>query len=269
MNHLVYRAMSRQELLPAGRCTTLRPTRARPEVAKKSPRRPTTALDQATLLSTVDQSRLAPNLLARLSASTRSEVLRLGRRREYRTGDLLFRQGDSHDGIFLIESGVVKSFYVSEDGKALTLGYWTAGHYVGAPQMFGGGEHAWTSIAAAPTVCLWLPGAELRKLCERCNDLTLALIDVLVHKTQCYCAVLQLLATHSMRVRLARLLVMLSAANHERTVRLSHGELASMIGSTRQWVSLCLAHLQEEGLVTGSRAGAFKVADPSALLKVR
>ena len=64
---------------------------------------------------------------------------------------LQFRQGAPHDGIHLIESGLIKSFYVSEDGRELTLGFWTAGHYVGAPQMFGGGQHAWTSQAAAPT----------------------------------------------------------------------------------------------------------------------
>lgn len=231
---------------------------------------PAPPLQQATLLSPAsDKAAVAPDLLARLQPATLAAVLALGRRRDYRAGDLLFRQGDAHDGIFLIENGLVKSYYVSEDGRELTLGFWTKGHYIGAPQVFGGDQHAWTSVAVAPTRCLALPGAELRQLSSRHADLALGLIDALVHKSQCYCALLQLLATHSMRVRLARLLAMLAARDAGAIRGLSHGELASMIGSTRQWVSLSLARFQDEGMLARRPDGGYQVTDPAALQAVR
>lgn len=226
------------------------------------------ALRQTTLLSPPPgQAGSAPNLWQQLLPATRSSVLALARLRDYRVGDLLFQQGDAHNGIHLIEAGLIKSFYVSEEGRELTLGFWTAGHYVGAPQMFGGGEHAWSSVAAAPTRCLWLPGPELRKLSREHSDLALALIDALVHKSQCYCALLQLLATHSMRVRLARLLAMLAAREADRpaVIGLSHGELASMIGSTRQWVSQSLSRFESEGLLDRRADGTYSVRDERAL----
>lgn len=236
----------------------------------RSPARPALLkLQQTTLLSPLpERSATAPDLLAHLQPDTRAAVVRLGRRRDYQPGDLLFRQGDAHDGIYLIETGLVKSLYVSEDARELTLGYWTAGHYVGAPQMFGGGQHAWTSLAMAPTQCLWLPGPELRLLSERHADLALGLIDALVHKSQCYCALLQLLATHSMRVRLARLLAMLAATNGGAVVGLSHSELASMIGSTRQWVSLSLSRFEAQDLVRRRSDGTYSVPDASRLTAV-
>ena len=225
---------------------------------------------QTILLSpSPDKASVGPNVLARLRPETRDAVLAIGRRREYGAGEVLFHQGDPHDGIFLIESGLVKSFYVSEDGREITLGFWTEGHYVGAPQMFGGGEHAWTSIVIARTRCIWLPGEELRALGARHNDLALALIDALVHKSECYCAVLQLLATHSMRARLARLLSMLAARGDGSLVRLSHHELACMIGSTRQWVSLSMARLNEEGILARRACGGYEVLDREALDAVR
>jgi len=231
---------------------------------------PVLLLQQTTLLSPAsDAACVAPNLLTRLQPATLAAVLALGRRRDYRTGDLLFRQGDAHDGIYLIEAGLVKSYYVSEDGRELTLGFWTRGHYVGAPQIFGGGQHAWTSVAAARTQCLELPGSELRELSSRHADLALGLIDALVHKTQCYCALLQLLATHSMRVRLARLLAMLAARENGEVRGLSHGELASMIGSTRQWVSLTLARFQDEGIIARHPGGGYQVLDRAALDAMR
>ncbi len=227
-------------------------------------------LRHTTLLSPApDTAAAAPNLLAHLQPATVAAVLALGRRRDYRIGELLFRQGDSHDGIFLIESGLVKSYYISEEARELTLGYWTQGHYVGAPQIFGGGRHAWTSVAVARTRCLELPGPELRALSAHHADLALGLIDALVHKTQCYCALLQLLATHSMRGRLARLLAMLAARENGAVRGLSHGELASMIGSTRQWASLTLARFQEEGIIARGPEGCYQVLDHAALSAMR
>jgi CRP-like cAMP-binding protein len=160
---------------------------------------------------------------------------------------------------------LVRSFYVSQDGRELTLGFWTAGHYVGAPQMFGGGQHAWASVAAAATSCLWLPGKSLRELAGQRVDLALTLMDALVHKSQCYCDLLQLLATQSMRVRLARLLNMLAAREDGADIRLSHTQLASMIGSTRQWVSLTLARFEACGLIVKKAHGAIKVLAPEQL----
>lgn len=225
---------------------------------------------QATLLSTGEVAAAQPpNLLQRLSGPARLAVLEMGRRRDYVAGDLLFRQGDHHDGVFLIEEGLVRSFFVSEDGRELTLGFWTAGHYVGAPQMFGGGRHAWTSVAVRSSRCLWLPGSQLRSLAQLWPELALALIDVLVHKSQCYCALLQLLATQSMRVRLARLLAMLAASEVGSCTTLSHGEMARMIGSTRQWVSITLARFSRDGLIVKAPGGGIKVIEPKQLAQLR
>jgi CRP-like cAMP-binding protein len=223
---------------------------------------------QTTLLSPESGS-VAPDLLGHLQPGTLEAVQAIGQHRDYRTGEVLFRQGDPHAGIFLIENGTVKSFYVSEDGRDLTLGFWTQGHYVGAPQVFGGGQHAWSSIAVTPSRCLALPGPALRDLSRSHPDLALALIDALVHKSRCYCALLQLLATHSMRARLARLLTMLAARDQGIVRGLSHAELAGMIGSTRQWVSLTLARFEDEGVVSRRPEGFYVVLDDAALSAVR
>lgn len=230
------------------------------------------ALRQTTLLvPPAERAGSPPNLWQQLLPATRASVMALGRLRECRVGDMLFHQGDAHNGIYFIEAGLIKSFYVSEDGRELTLGFWTAGHYVGAPQMFGDGQHAWTSVAAAQTRCIWLSGPELRELSREHSDLALALIDALVHKSRCYCALLQLLATHSMRARLARLLAMLAAREADRpaVIGLSHGELAGMIGSTRQWVSQSLARFDAEGLLDRLADGTYSVLDEQALRAVR
>jgi CRP-like cAMP-binding protein len=80
---------------------------------------------------------------------------------------------------------------------------------------------------------------------------------------------LQLLATQSMRVRLARLLTMLAARQDGADVNLSHSELARMIGSTRQWVSLTLARFEAEGFIAKQADGSVKVLAPERLATLR
>jgi CRP-like cAMP-binding protein len=229
-----------------------------------------TSPGQTTLLAqTVERRATAPYLLEQLLPSTREAVMALARRVAFGPGEVLFQQGDPHTGIFLIEEGIVRSFYCSEDGRELTLGFWSNGHYVGAPHMFGGGQHAWTSEARAPTKCLYLPAAGLQKLSRQHVDLANALLDALVHKSECYCALLQLLATHSMKVRLARLLLMLGMQEDTVTTVFTHRELAGMIGSTRQWVSQTLVMFESMGLIQKYPDGTLRVLHPGQLSALR
>jgi len=223
----------------------------------------------ALLLSDRALDSEVPDLLARLPESICAQVRALGRARAYRAGETLFEQGQPHDGLVVIESGLVRSYYTSEDARELTLGYWSAGHFVGAPQVYGGGRHVWTSVAEQDTQGLWLPGGELRELASRTAILAVALCDALVHKSQCYCALLQLLATHSMRVRLARLLSMLAARSSGPVIELSHSQLASIIGSTRQWVSQTLTQFGAAGLVSRRSDGTLLIKEPRRLALLR
>lgn len=223
---------------------------------------------QATTLAPQDAFAVPPDLLSHLAPVTRSAVRAIGRQRDYRAGQAMFQQGDVHDGIFLISGGLVRSYYVSEEGRELTLGFWSAGHYVGAPQVFGGGRHAWTSVAVKATQALWLPGRELRPLAQSHSDLAMALMDAMVQKSQCYCGLLQLMATHSMRVRLARLLNLLDEQGDSEPLALSHSQLASMVGSTRQWVSLSLARFESQGLVERLGSGTLRVLRADLLAQV-
>mgnify|MGYP001545346117 FL=1 len=92
-------------------------------------------------------------------------------------GESIFMQGDVHSGIFLIENGRVRTFYAGPSGKEITLAYWTPGHFVGGPDVFGGGVHIWSATAMEKTRLAYLPGAKLRHLAETVPKVALALID--------------------------------------------------------------------------------------------
>ena len=53
----------------------------------------------------------------------------------------IFSQGEQHDGIYVIESGDVRTYYLGPMGRELTLAYWTPGHFVGGPEIFAWPTH--------------------------------------------------------------------------------------------------------------------------------
>lgn len=204
------------------------------------------------------------NILSHLTDQDRTRLLDLGQRCDYAPGDHFFHQGEPHTGIHLIEYGRVRSYYTSQAGREITLGYWTADHFLGAPQIFGGGFHMWSSVAVEPSQGVWLPGRELKALAYQIPGLAIGLIEGLVHKGKCYAALLQLVGTRPMCKRLAHLLLTLAGDHGEqnggRTAldrRFTHEELANMIGATRQWVSLTLERFEKASLV--ARDGAYIV----------
>jgi Cyclic nucleotide-binding domain len=75
-----------------------------------------------------------PPLLAGLSQSEREHVLAHGRKRVFYRGQTLFNQGAKHDGIYLIESGRIRVFYMAPSQREITLAYWLPGNFVGGPE---------------------------------------------------------------------------------------------------------------------------------------
>ena len=215
--------------------------------------------------------RRIPGLLDGLDREERERVLAIGEHQMFEVDQPLFRQGEPHRGIFLIESGRVRSFYVAPTGREVTLAYWFPGNFVGAPEIFGGAPYMWGSSAAQRSTTIFLPGSELRRLALSSATIAVALLDALTFKARCYSAMAQMLGTRSATERLESLLVFLATVYGLRedksivvAASFTHAELANLIGSTRQWVTVQLARLQERGVVRYNR-GLIIICDPAAL----
>jgi CRP/FNR family transcriptional regulator, cyclic AMP receptor protein len=171
-------------------------------------------------------------------------------------GGSVFFQGDEHKGIWLIEEGKVRTFYAAPSGRQITLAYWTAGHFVGGPEIFGGGEHIWSADVTQDCRLLYLPSGVLRKLIETQPSFALCLIEGLVAKGKCYSALAQMLGTRSPIERLSQLLLHLmnlyGVEERDGTMiaaSFTHADLAHMTGVTRQSVTTSLKRFAEHGIL--------------------
>ena len=218
------------------------------------------------------------SFLDRLSSGDLATVRGLGRIVRFARGETVFLQGQPHEGIFLIETGVVRSYYTAPSGREITLAYWTPAHFVGGPEMFRGGLHIWSGTAAEDCSLLYLSGVNIRRLVERLPQFAICLIEGLVAKSKCYSALVQMLGTRSATERLAQLLVILGEIygkpeNHLGANRLvvqrkvTHDQLATIVGVTRQWITTTLDRFQKKGIIWVGRQ-TIVIERPDLLLEL-
>jgi CRP/FNR family cyclic AMP-dependent transcriptional regulator len=212
-----------------------------------------------------------PDITNRLSGSEKSALFKAATICSFSKGECLFRQGEPHRGIHIIKSGKIRSLYTSSSGKEFTLAYWTPGHFVGAPQVLGGGANMWTSVAEQNSMTVFLKPDVLRGLLQQMPNLALGLIDGLGYKAALYAKIAQVVGTTPISARLALLLLSLvdhksDSASNVLEIRDHHSQerLAMMVGSTRQAVAQVLNRFEKAGLI--SRDGrAIRIIDVLAL----
>jgi CRP/FNR family cyclic AMP-dependent transcriptional regulator len=120
-----------------------------------------------------------------------------------------------------------------------------------------------------------LPGRELRALATEIPNLAIGLIEGLTFKGKCYSALAQMLGTRSVTQRLAHLLLHLmelyGVEDPEGVViaaAFTHADIAHMVGATRQWVTISLKRLHEQGVLTSAKS-QIVIRRPEALADLR
>jgi CRP-like cAMP-binding protein len=211
--------------------------------------------------------------LSGLSPEDQKAVRRMGTRCTFRKGDGIFHQGDSHTGVWVIESGRARTYYTGPTGREITLAYWTGGHFIGGPEVFGRGRHVWSADALEDCEMIFLSGMSLQKLVREVPDVAVAVIHGLIAKGKCYSALIQMLGTRSVSERLRQFLVIFADTHgrHEgrsividRTI--TYEQIALVVGGTRQWVTQTLDKLRDESVLEITRSeiiihdiGALKI----------
>ena len=203
------------------------------------------------------------------------EIVSAGKRKVFYRGAQVFSQNGQQDGIFLIETGRIRVFYIGPSGREITLAYWHPGNFVGGPDVFNRGIHVWSGVAAVNSSVLHLPGDVLRQMVLKIPALAVGIIEGLSFKGRCYSSLAQMLGTRSPTERLAHLLLHLMDLYgvEERggtliAASFTHADLANMIGVTRQWVTTALKRLSGMSVLDAHGTNML-IKDSAPLVKLR
>ncbi len=170
--------------------------------------------------------------------------------RRYRKGTILIHEGDGGDTLFVLLSGRVKVYCVATNDKEITFGIFGAAEYFGEMALDGGPRSA-SVITLEPTVCAVINRRELLAFIGQRPEFALELLSRVIQRLRLATRDARNLAFIDVYGRLTRLLNELATdqADGRRMIaeRITHQEIASRVGCSREMVSRILKDLASGG----------------------
>lgn len=194
------------------------------------------------------------DLFAQLTPEQVERLESRARLRKFARGSLIYLPTDRGDSVFLLTSGRVKIYHITSEGKQALLAIIDPGELFGELAMLDAGQREeFAETMEASTVVL-IPGDEIRRLMEESPQLSMGVTKLMGLRRRRVERRLKSLLFRSNRERLIHLLLELVEKYAQPCpeglkigIKLSHQDLASIIGSTRETVTVVLGELQTEG----------------------
>lgn len=216
------------------------------------------------------------DLFADLSADEIDAMDRMAPATLFRRGQLLYSQAQPIHSLFILKTGRVRVFRVAEDGKALTLAILEPGAVFG--EMVLVGQRMYDSYAEAidDALICQLNTVDVERFLLADPRIAVRVARILGERVAELEDRLTDLALRSLQARVAAALLSLTrpsggapAARFGRNlqVRLTHEQIAGVIGATREATSRVLSDFADRGVIKQGR-GRIIVLDPSALRRL-
>ena len=206
-------------------------------------------------------------LFEQLTVNERQQLEELTGKHTYGKGQTLFLEGDSASIVLLITSGRVKLFKVSSEGKEVILGFLGPHDLLGEETLFRDGQRAFSAQALEKTTVCARSKNDLETLAALHPSITAKLTRTLGEKLTQMADQLADIAMYGVRDRLIRLLARLGREQGEPTHlglaldrRITHEDLAALVGASRVMVTAALAGLRESGLLLLDEQRRFVVS---------
>jgi len=194
-------------------------------------------------------SDLAGEEVARLATQVALEEIR--RRR------VIFLPGDPGQSVYFVSGGRVKISRVTRDGKELTLAYRGPGEFFGELCLVDGGAREEMAEAMENALVTEVPRDEFARLLDTHVSVGAKMTRILCQRRRDLENKVEDLVFKDVNAKLSELLLKLGhdfGVDDDRgtlvAVKITHQEMANLIGSTRETVSLTLSQFKRNKLIT-------------------
>lgn len=170
------------------------------------------------------------------------------------SGALLFVEGQTPRGVYVLCSGKVKLSTTSKEGKVLILKQAEAGEVLGLSAAISGTNYEMSAETASPCQLDFIGRQDLMTLLQNESELGVHAAQSLSREFQgAYRDIHDLVLARSSSGKLARLLLSCAPQGNldEQRLRsaMTHEEMAQRIGSSRETVTRLLSHLKKKRLI--------------------
>jgi CRP/FNR family cyclic AMP-dependent transcriptional regulator len=181
--------------------------------------------------------------------------------RRYAKGTLLIQEGDRGDTLYLILKGELRAFSSGDYGREIIYGDYGPGEYLGEMSLDGGLRSA-SVITLSPAICVVLTREALLRHISIEPEFAFELLAKVIRRARNVTLSAKQLALNDVY---GRLRILLTAAPLDQLGHvpanndsLTHKEIGSRIGCSREMVSRVLKDLEKGGYIAQQR-GQIKV----------
>lgn len=174
----------------------------------------------------------------------------------YKKKQIIHLQGHPSFGVYCIQSGWVKVYRTSNDGKQYIMRLAGKGDSLGLPTLFDNKTYLWTAEVLEDTVACFLKHQVVLEILQSNPQTTFHLVKYLARRLNETEEERAEMAQHSVRERMARLLLMQSEkygtpGSHGTSIKLhlSREEMAEMIGTAMETTIRFLKEFREDKMI--------------------
>jgi CRP-like cAMP-binding protein len=191
----------------------------------------------------------------------------------FERGEILFHQGSIGSVLYIVVTGQVRIFTISESGQELTLKIYKEGEFLGELALLDGLPRSASAQAMRPTTTLTLHRSAFLHTIAACPPIAAAMLEAVAARLRQTNAQAEQLSSLSAPRRVVRQLLGLAeqhgVAEGQATridLRLTQDDLASLSGTTRETVNRVLGLLRDQRIIRVERA-QVSILDRAKLLR--
>lgn len=176
----------------------------------------------------------------------------------FKRGELLIREGEHGDTLYIILAGRVRAFSSSDKGREITYGSYGAGEYVGEMSL-DGGPRAASVEALEPSCCAMVTRHTLTGHIASHPDFAFELLAKVIRRARSATLSAKQLALNDAYGRVKLLMETMSSEAPDGTrrigERLTHREISHRVGSSASMVTRLMKDLEQGGYLRADKAG--------------
>lgn len=190
-------------------------------------------------------------LFAHLADEELARMGELTRRRKHPKGSVILFEDDPGDALYVVIEGQVKVVLIGEDGREVILATLKDGDFFGEMSLIDDEPRSAHVIAMENSNLLVLQRHDFQRCLENNPRIALGLLRALTKRLRLADSKIGGLVLLDVTGRVARLLLEMADENDGVVLskRVTHQQIAQMIGSTRETVSRTMRILAEKNLI--------------------
>jgi CRP-like cAMP-binding protein len=176
---------------------------------------------------------------------------KLGRRKIFHKGEVLFSAQDEASGFYYVEKGEIRIFKMDEQGREVEVVRLGTGDFLGEAIVFVSPAYPVFAQAVQDSEVLFFAKKKVSQAMSKNPGIAMYFVELLARKCVVLSNKIESLGLRTVRQRLIRYLLSRCSGDRQCLVELNikKGELAKILGTISETLSRNLKHMQEEGLI--------------------